>query len=75
VACLNVRRYAFNVGCIIFGRMFYVIQLIAFTILRGSLPSPFWFGAMIDTALVVSYASLAVRGGLHIRDLFLPQRE
>jgi hypothetical protein len=75
LSALNVRRYAFNVGCIIFGRMFYVIQLIAFTTLRGSLPSPFWFGAIIDTALVVSYASLAMRGGLRIRDLFLPQRE
>ena len=75
LSVLNVRRCAFNVGCIIFGRMFYVIQLIAFTTLRGSLPSPFWFGAIIDTALVVSYASLAIRGGLRIRDLFLPQGE
>jgi hypothetical protein len=75
LSALNVRRYAFNVGCIIFGRMFYVIQLVAFTTLRGSLPSPFWFGAIIDTALVVACASLAVRGGLRIRDLFLPQQE
>jgi hypothetical protein len=76
LSALNVRRYAFNVGCIIFGRMFYVIQLIAFTALRGSLPSPFWFGATVDTALlVVASASLAIRGGLRTRDLFLPQRE
>jgi hypothetical protein len=75
LSALNVRRYAFNTGCIIFGRMFYVIQLTAFSILQGSLPAPFWFGAIIDTALVVSFASLAVRGGLRIHDLFLPQRE
>jgi hypothetical protein len=70
----NVRRYAFNVGCIVFGRLFFVIQLIAFSTLRGSLPIPFWLAAIFDTALVVSYAFLAVRGGLRIRDLFLPQR-
>ena len=75
LSALNVRRYAFNVGCIIFGRMFYVIQLIAFTVLRASLSSSFWFGAAFDTALVVAFVSLAMRGGLSIRDLFVPQRE
>jgi hypothetical protein len=74
-SAMNIRRYALNVGCIIFGRLFYVIQLIAFTVLGRSLPSPFWFGAIFDTALVVSYASLAIRGGLRVQDLFLPQRE
>jgi hypothetical protein len=73
LSAVNIRRYAFNVGCIIFGRMFYVIQLIAFTALGESLPSPFWLGAIIDTAIVVAYVSLAIRGGLRIHDLFLPQ--
>ena len=69
----NIRRYAFNVGCIIFGRMFYVIQLIAFSVFGESLSSLFWLGAIIDTAIVVAYVSLASRGGLRIHDHFLPQ--
>ena len=71
----NVRRYSFILGCIIFGRMFYVIQLIAFTIFRGSLVAPFWAGAVIDTAIVVAFVSFAMQGGLSFRDLFLPQRD
>ncbi len=30
LSAFNIRRYVFNVGCLIIGRVFYVIQLLAY---------------------------------------------
>ena len=75
LSAVNIRRYAFNVGCLIIGRAFYVIQLYAFMGFVKGFPATFWFTGVIDGVLTVLYVILAVRGGLGARDLFLPKRE
>ena len=73
-AC-NIRRYAFNVGCLIFGRLFYIIQLYAFMIFEPGFPSTFWFTGIIDGLFTILYIAFAVQGGLGIRELFLPENK
>lgn len=69
----NIERYAFNVGCLIIGRVFYVIQLYAFMIFVKDFPTTFWFTGIIDGSFIILYVVFAVRGGLRVRDLFLPK--
>lgn len=72
LSAFNIRRYAFNVGCLIIGRSFYVIQLYAFMIFVQGFPSTFWFTGIIDSLFIILYLVFAIRGGLSARDLFLP---
>ena len=73
LSALNIRRYAFNVGCLIIGRSFYVIQLYAYMAFVTDFPSTFWFTGIIDCLFTFLYVVFAVRGGLCARDLFLPK--
>ena len=75
MSAFNIRRYAFNVGCLIIGRAFYVIQLYAFMGFVKGFPSTFWFTGIIDGSFLILYLVFAVKGGLSIRDLFLPEKE
>lgn len=69
----NIRRYAFNVGCLIFGRLFYVVVLCYFLFFVKGFPTTFWFTGVIDGVLTILYIVLALKGGLRLRDLFLPR--
>jgi hypothetical protein len=71
----NIRRYAFNVGCLIIGRTFYVVQLYAYMMFVTDFPSTFWFTGIIDGAFTILYLILAHRGGLSLRDIFLPAND
>ena len=75
LSAFNIKRYAFNVGCLILGRSFYVIQLYAFMIFVHDFPATFWFTGIIDSLFVILYFIFASKGGLKIRELFLPKRE
>ncbi len=72
MSAINIRRYAFNVGCLIVGRVFYVIQLYGYMIFIKEFPSTFWFTGIVDTSFVLLYFIFAFHGKLKIRDLFLP---
>jgi hypothetical protein len=72
MSALNIKRYAFNVGCLILGRFFYVVQLYSYMILVKDFPSTFWFTGIIDAVFILLYIVFAARGGLGVRDLFLP---
>jgi len=72
-SAFNIRRYAFNVGCLIIGRLFYVVQLYAYTFFVSDFPSTFWFTGIIDGLFTILYLVFAFRGGLKMRDLFLPK--
>ncbi len=74
LSAFNIRRYAFNVGCLIIGRSFYVIQLYAYMLLVSDFPATFWFTGIIDGLFTILYLAFAIRGGLGIRELFLPKR-
>ena len=67
-----IRHYALNVGCLVFGRLFYVIVLYYFMFFVDDFPSTFWFTGIIDALLVVLTLYFAWRGGLGLRDIFLP---
>jgi hypothetical protein len=74
LSALNIRRYAFNVGCLIIGRAFYVIQLYAYMGFVRDFPRTFWYTGIVDGLFTILYVLFAIRGGLGARDLFLPRR-
>jgi hypothetical protein len=69
---MNIRRYAFNVGCLFFGRLFYVFILYYYMFFVKDFPSIFGFTGLIDGIFTILYVVFAVRGGLGYRELFLP---
>lgn len=75
LSAFNIKQYAFNVGCLIIGRTFYVIQLYAYMLFVSDFPSTFWFTGIIDALFTVLYLIFAVGSGLRLRDLFLPKME
>ncbi len=74
LSAFNIRRYSFNVGCLIIGRAFYVIQLYAYMLFVVDFPTTFWFTGIIDGLFVILYFIFALRGGLNLRSLFLPEK-
>lgn len=73
LSAFNVQRYAFNIGCLILGRGFYVVQLYAFMFFSTGFPPTFWFTGIIDGSFIVLYLYFAQAAGLSARDLFLPK--
>jgi hypothetical protein len=74
-SAVNIQRYAFNVGCLIIGRSFYVVQLYLYMIFADEFPSTFWFTGIIDGMFTFLYLFFAFRAGLSLRDLFLPKKQ
>lgn len=72
LSSFNIRRYIFNVGCLIIGRIFYIIQLYVYIIFVNDFPSTFWFTGIVDAAFTALYLVFTLRGGLGFKDLFLP---
>ncbi len=72
LSAFNIERYAFNVGCLVFGRIFYIIQLYASMLFVENFPSTFWFTGIIDGCFVILYLVFARHGGLRLKELFLP---
>ena len=72
LSAFNIRRYIFNVGCLIIGRVFYVIQLYVYMLFFKGFPSTFWFTGIVDATFTLLYFIFTFRGGLGIKDLFLP---
>lgn len=73
LSALNIKRYIFNVGCLIIGRVFYVVQLYFFIFFTEGFPTTFWFTGIIDGTFVILYLVFAFRSGFELRDLFLPK--
>ncbi len=74
LSAFNIRRYAFNVGCLIIGRSFYIIQLYLFIGLVKDFPLTFSFTGIIDGLFTFLYFIFAFQGGLRLQDLFLPDK-
>lgn len=75
LSAYNIKRYAFNVGCLIIGRAFYIIQLYSYMNFAAHFPSTFWFTGIIDAVFTILYVVFAFHGGLGMRELFLPQKD
>ena len=73
LSAYNIKRYSFNVGCLIIGRAFYIIHLYSFMGFAPNFPSTFWFTGIIDALFTILYVLFAYRGGLTFRDIFLPE--
>ena len=71
-ASRNIQRYSFTIGCLVIGRVMYVILLYGFMSFADGFPPTFWFTGIIDATFVLMYLAFAHRGGLRIRGLFLP---
>lgn len=74
LSSFNIRHYAFNVGCLIFGRIFYIILLYYFMFTVKGFPNTFWFTGLIDGLLTILYILFAICGGLSLHEIFLPNR-
>ncbi|MFH1194475.1 MAG: hypothetical protein V1720_02105, partial [bacterium] len=75
MSSINIRRYSLIIGCLIIGRVFYVVQLYSYMIYNEGFPSTFWFTGIVDTTFTILYIVFSFRGGLGVRDLFFPSRE
>ncbi|SMD41526.1 hypothetical protein SAMN00777080_0050 [Aquiflexum balticum DSM 16537] len=73
MSAFNIKRYAFNVGCLIIGRTFYVVQLYGFMFFIEDFPATFWFTGIIDTGFTVLYFIFGLKGGLSLKEMFLPK--
>lgn len=72
LSSFNIRKYAFIVGCLLFGRLFYIFILYYFMLFVKDFPATFWFTGIIDGIFTLLYIIFGVKGGLGYRDLFLP---
>jgi hypothetical protein len=75
MSSFNIRRYAFNIGCLLFGRVFYIIVLYGFMLFAEGFPATFWFTGIIDGLLSILYLVLASRAGFSAKMIFLPSRD
>lgn len=75
MSSFNIQRYVFVVGCLIIGRIFYVIQLFLYMLFYEDFPSTFWFTGIVDATFTLLYFIFTFRAGLGVKDLFLPLRE
>ena len=73
LSAFNIKRYIFNVGCLVIGRLFYVIQLYIYMIFIDDFPNTFWFTGIIDGCFVLLYLVFTLYGGIKIKELFLPK--
>lgn len=73
MSAFNIKRYAFNVGCLIIGRTFYVALLVSFMLFVQDFPTTFWFTGIIDGGFTILYFVFALHGGLNMREIFLPK--
>jgi len=53
LSAFNIRLYAFNIGCLIIGRLFYVILLYSNMMFKPGFPSTFWFTGIIDGTFIL----------------------
>jgi len=75
LSAFNIRRYLLNIGCVIIGRIFYVILLFSYIFGFEGFPSTFWWTGVVDLTWSILYIVITLRSvEIHLKDLFLPQR-
>jgi hypothetical protein len=74
-SAFNIRRYLFNVGVVIFGRLFYVVLLLAYILLVDGFPRTFLLTGIIDLCWSILYIVLALMSSeVRFKDLFVSTR-
>ena len=75
LSAFNIRRYLFNVGGVIIGRIFYAVLLFPYMFLVEDFPSTFLSTGIIDLAWSALYIALTLMSDqVRFRGLFLPYR-
>jgi hypothetical protein len=75
VSAKNLQNYTFLVGCLIFGRLFYVFQLYGYILFSLGFPTTFWFTGIIDACFILLYLIFAKKSELKLVSLFFPRFE
>src|SRR5512136_2982681 len=76
LSSFNMRRYLFIVGCVLIGRIFYVVLLYAYILGVAGFPSTFWWTGLVDLSWSILYLVIAlISDEIRLRDLFLPRWE
>jgi len=74
LSAFNMRRYLFIIGCVLIGRIFYVVLLYAYIFSVAGFPSTFWWTGLVDLSWSLLYILIALTSDeIHLRDLFLPK--
>ena len=74
LSAFNLRRYLFVVGCVLIGRIFYVVLLYAYIFGVAGFPATFWWTGLVDLAWSILYLVITlISDDIHVRDLFLPK--
>ena len=75
MSAFNIRRYLFNVGVVIIGRVFYVVLLFAYIFLVDDFPKTFLPTAIFDSLWTILYIVLTfLSDEVRFKDLFFPKR-
>ena len=75
LSSFNIRRYLLNIGCVMTGRLFYVILLFAYIFGVTGFPGTFWWTGIVDLLWSILYIVITLRcDEIHLKDLFLPYR-
>ena len=75
-SAFNIRRYLFNVGVVIFGRLFYVVLLLSYFLWVDGFPRTFLPTGIIDLCWSTLYIVLALMSSeVRFKDLFVFTRE
>jgi len=74
LSAFNIRRYLLNIGCVIIGRIFYVILLYAYVFGVVGFPGTFWWTGIVDLSWSVLYIMLTLMSNeIRLKDLFVPR--
>jgi hypothetical protein len=72
-AALNIRRYLFTIGVVIFGRIFYAVLFFTYLSSVEGFPRDFLPTAVIDLIWSALYIVLALSSAeIRLRELFIP---
>jgi hypothetical protein len=73
LSAFNLRRYLFVVGCVLIGRIFYVVLLYAYIFGVAGFPATFWWTGLVDLAWSILYLVIPlISNDIRLRDLFIP---
>ena len=76
LAALNIRRYLFNVGVVIVGRVFYAVVLYGYMLFVRDFPNTFWATGIIDLLWSALYVVLTlISDEIRVKELFFAHRE
>jgi hypothetical protein len=74
LSAFNLRRYLFVVGCVLIGRIFYVVLLYAYIFGVAGFPATFWWTGLVDLTWSILYLVIPlISDDIRLRDLFLPK--